>query len=130
MSFDQVSDMLTRIRNAQSSGKKDVVMQFSNLKLAVAHILNEEKYLGDVAISSEGNKKYLKLKLKYENSLPIISGIKRVSKQGQRIYVGKDRIPFVRSGQGIAIVSTSKGVMTGKSARKEKLGGEVICEVW
>jgi small subunit ribosomal protein S8 len=130
MSFDQISDMLTRIRNAQMAGKRDVLMQASRLKLAVAQVLNKEKYLGDVSIYSEGNKKYLKIQLKYENNDPIINGIKRVSRQGQRIYVGKGRIPKVRNGYGLAIISTSKGVLTDNEARKMGIGGEVICEVW
>jgi len=130
MSFDQISDMLTRIRNAQMAGKRDVLMQASRLKLAVAQVLNKEKYLGDVSIYSEGNKKYLKIQLKYENNDPTINGIKRVSRQGQRIYVGKGRIPKVRNGYGLAIISTSKGVLTDNEARKMGVGGEVICEVW
>jgi len=130
MSFDQISDMLTRIRNAQMAGKRDVLMQASRLKLAVAQVLNKEKYLGDVSIYSEGNKKYLKIQLKYENNDPTINGIKRVSRQGQRIYVGKGRIPKVRNGYGLAIISTSKGVLTDNEARKMGIGGEVICEVW
>jgi small subunit ribosomal protein S8 len=130
MSFDQISDMLTRIRNAQGAGKRDVLMQASKLKLAVVQVLNREKYLGDVSIYSEGNKKYLKVQLKYENNKPVINGISRVSRQGQRIYVSKDNIPVVKNGYGIAIISTSRGVMTDKEARQEKVGGEVICKVW
>ena len=130
MSFDQISDMLTRIRNAQMAGKKDVLMQSSRLKLAIAQILNKTKYLGDVSIHNEGNKKYLKIQLKYNGNDPAISSIKRVSRQGQRIYVSKDEIPLVKSGYGIAIISTSKGVMTDKEARQAMAGGEVICEVW
>jgi small subunit ribosomal protein S8 len=122
--------MLTRIRNAQGAGKRDVLMQASKLKLAVVQVLNREKYLGDVSIYSEGNKKYLKVQLKYENNKPVINGISRVSRQGQRIYVSKDNIPVVKNGYGIAIISTSRGVMTDKEARQEKVGGEVICKVW
>jgi len=130
MSFDQISDMLTRIRNAQMAGKKDVLMQSSKLKLAIAQILNKKKYLGDVSIYSEGNKKYLKIQLKYNGDTPAISSIKRVSRQGQRIYVSKDEIPLVKNGYGIAVISTSKGVMTDKEAKQAMAGGEVICEVW
>lgn len=130
MSFDQISDMLTRIRNAQKSGKKDVLMQHSKLKLAVAQILNKKKYLGDVSIYSEGNKKYLKIQLRYENDVPAISNIKRISRQGQRIYVSRENIPVVKNGYGIAIISTSKGVMTDREAKQASVGGEIICEVW
>lgn len=112
------------------AGKKDVLMQSSKLKLAIAQILNKKKYLGDVSIYSEGNKKYLKIQLKYNGDTPAISSIKRVSRQGQRIYVSKDEIPLVKNGYGIAVISTSKGVMTDKEAKQAMAGGEVICEVW
>lgn len=130
MSFDQISDMLIRIKNAQKAGKKDVLMQSSRLKLAVAQILNKKNYLGDVSIQTEGNKKFLKIQLKYEDKTPAISEIKRVSRQGQRIYASKEKLPKVRDGYGMAIISTSKGVMTDREAREAKVGGEIICEVW
>ncbi len=130
MSFDQIADMLTRIRNAQRSDKADVIMPASKLKLAVAKVLYSEKYINDVSVFSEGSKNFLKIKLKYTESQPAIKEINRVSKQGQRIYVGRQAIPIVKNGFGMAIISTSKGVLTNKQARKEGVGGEIICEVW
>jgi len=130
MSFDQIADMFTRIRNAQSAGKVDVAMPASNFKLALAKLLHECGYIEEVSIFSEGNKKYIRLRLKYIEGGPAIKGIRRVSSQGQRIYVGKQRVPRVKSGYGIAIISTSKGIMTDNQARKQGVGGEVICEIW
>lgn len=130
MSFDQIADMLTRIRNAQRSNKADVIMPASKLKLAVAKVLYKEKYVNDVSVYSEGAKSFLKIKLKYTENQPAIKEINRVSKQGQRIYVGRQAIPVVKNGFGMAIISTSKGVLTNNQARKEGVGGEIICEVW
>lgn len=130
MSFDQIADMLTRIRNAQRSNKADVVLSASKLKLAVAKVLYNEKYINDIAVFSDGNKNFLKIKLKYNDNKPAINMINRVSKQGQRIYVGKNAIPVIKNGFGLAIISTSKGVLTDKQARKEGVGGEIVCEVW
>lgn len=130
MSFDQIADMLARIRNAQQAGRKDVSMPASRLKLAIARKLHANNFIGAVSLHSEGNKKYLKLALKYEDKNPAIKEIKRISRQGQRIYVGKNEISNVKSGYGISIVSTSKGILTNKEARKEGIGGEVICEVY
>ncbi len=130
MSLDQIADMLTRIRNAQCKGKLDVAMPASNFKLALSTLLCENGYVEQVSIFSEGNKKYIRLRLKYTDSVPAIKAIKRVSKQGQRIYVGCGEIPWVKNGFGIAVISTSKGVLTDKQARKFGVGGEVICELW
>lgn len=130
MSFDQIADMLTRIRNAQRSNKADVVMPASKLKLAVAKVLYKEKYVNDVSVFSEGSKNFLKIKLKYNDNQPAIQEINRISKQGQRIYVGNKSIPTIKNGFGIAIISTSKGVLTNDQARKEGVGGEIICEIW
>jgi small subunit ribosomal protein S8 len=130
MSFDQIADMLIRIRNAQQAGKPEVLMQASKLKLAVAQVLYRNNYLGETIICSEGNKNFLKIKLRYESQKPLIKGIEQVSHQGQRIYAGKKEIPVVRNGYGMAIVSTSKGVMTDKEAREKGIGGEVICKIW
>lgn len=130
MSFDQIADMLTRIRNAQQSSKADVVVPASKLKLAVAKSLYSENYINDVSVFSDGNKNFLKIKLKYNNNNPAIKEINRVSRQGQRIYVGKNSIPVVRNGFGVAIISTSKGVLTNKQALEKGVGGEIICEVW
>ena len=130
MSFDQIADMLTRIRNAQKSNKADIIVSASKLKLAIAKVLYNEKYINDVSSFSDGNKNFLKIKLKYNDSKPAINEVNRISKQGQRIYVGKNSIPVVKNGFGLAIISTSKGVLTDKQARENGVGGEIICEVW
>lgn len=136
--LDPISDMLTRIRNAQEAGHSEVVFPFSNLKLAIAKILEKEKFADFVEMlkKNEENKfDKIKIVLKYEKvgnnkKIPAISEIKRISKEGKRIYLKKDEIKKVKSGFGIAVISTSKGIMTGKEARKLGLGGEYICEVW
>lgn len=133
--IDPISDMLTRIRNAQSAGKDTVVMPFSNLKLAIAKILNEQGYIEKFNKESDGKISHINIKLKYEKigvnrKTVAISGIKRISKEGRRMYIGKNDIKKVRQGYGISIVSTSKGVMTGGEARKLGIGGEFLCEVW
>lgn len=130
MSFDQIADMLTRIRNAQRAEKREVAMPASKLKLAIAQLLYKHNYIDEVSIFTEGNKKFLRVGLRYVDNAPAIQEIRRVSRQGQRIYVGKNEIPTVRNGHGLAIISTSKGVMSNKDARKEGVGGEVICELW
>lgn len=131
MSFDQIADMLTRIRNAQLAKKMDTVMPLSKFKLAIAQVLYKQGRISKVSIFSDGNKNFLRLKLKYdENGAPIIREIKRVSKQGCRIYKGKAEIQNVKDGYGFSIISTSKGLLTDNEARKEKVGGEIICEVW
>lgn len=133
--IDPISDMLTRIRNAQGAGKDTVVMPFSNLKLAIAEILKERGYIENVKKEIEGNISNIYVTLKYEKiaanrKTPVISGIKRVSKEGKRIYIGKKDIKKIKQGYGISIVSTSRGVMTGEDARKLGVGGELLCEVW
>lgn len=130
MSIDQIADMLTRIRNAQRAGKLDVSMPASNFKLALAQLFQKNGYINEVSIFSEGNKKYLRLRLRYIDKVPAIKVIRKVSRQGQRIYVGKNKIPRVRNGCGIAVISTPKGVLTDDEARKLGLGGEMICEMW
>ena len=130
MSVDQIADMLTRIRNAQRAGKLDVSMPASNFKIALAQLFQEKGYINEVSIFSEGNKRYLRLRLRYVDKLPAIKCIRRVSRQGQRIYVGKNEIPRVRNGYGIIVISTSQGVLTDDEARKLGLGGEMICEMW
>jgi len=130
MNIDQVADMLTRIRNAQLARKSDVLMPSSKFKVALAKLLNKKDYIREASTFSEGNKAYLKIQLKYINGKPAIKGIKRVSKQGQRIYMNKGEIPIVKNGYGMAVISTSQGLMSDQKARKKGLGGEVICEVW
>jgi len=126
---DPIADMLTRIRNAQLAGKTAVVMPSSKQKEAICQVLADEGYINGFELSSEAGKPVLTIQLKYFEGMPVIEELRRVSKPGRRIYLGKDELPKVRGGLGIAIVSTSKGVMTDKSARKQGFGGEVICVV-
>lgn len=130
MSLDQVADMLTRIRNGQMAGRSDIILPFSKMKLAIAQILKRRGCIQSASIYSEGNKNFLKINLKYEAGKPFIRGIKKISHQGQRIYVGKEAIPVVKNGLGFAVISTSQGVLTGEEASAKGLGGELVCEVW
>jgi small subunit ribosomal protein S8 len=127
---DPITDMLNQIRNSQAVKKTDVLIPFSNLKNEIASILSKENFLGDVKKISKGKNKMLKINLKYENGTPIIDGLRKISKPGQRIYVGADDIKKVRGGFGVSIISTPKGLMTGKQAKRSKLGGEILIEVW
>lgn len=126
---DPVSDMLTRIRNGQKARKVSVSMPASTVKVAVASVLKDEGYITDFASSGEGVMKTLSVELKYFEGAPVIEKVQRVSKPGLRIYRGKDDLPKVLGGLGIAIVSTSAGVMSDRQARKQGIGGEVICVV-
>ena len=125
---DPVADMLTRIRNGQTAGKVDVTMPASNMKQAIAEVLKNEGYIKDFSVS-EDVKAEMTVSLKYFEGRPVIDNIKRVSRPGLRIYKNKDELPKVLNGLGIAIVSTSKGVMTDREARTASCGGEVICLV-
>ena len=128
---DPIADMLTRIRNANNAGHKTVEMPASKEKKAIAQILLEEGYITKVDYIADEKQGVIKITLKYgENKSRVVAGIKRISKPGLRVYAGKDDVPKVLNGLGIAIVSTSKGVMTDKKARKAGVGGEVICYVW
>lgn len=127
---DPITDMLNRIRNAHAVGKTEVLMPFSKLKNEIATLLLKEEFLADVKKMAKGKNKILKLSLRYDDGLAAIEGSKRVSKPGQRIYVGVDAIKKVRGGFGVSIISTPKGLMTNDEARKAKLGGEVLLEVW
>ncbi len=127
---DPIADMLTRIRNAQSMGKPTVQMPASRVKFAIAQLLKDEGYIEDVANSDAGvGKRVMSLKLKYFQGRPVIEKLDRVSRPGLRKYRGNDALPKVLGGLGIAIVSTSKGLMTDAKARAEGLGGEVLCLV-
>ena len=126
---DPISDMLTRVRNGQSVGKVEVSMPFSTIKQAIAKVLVEEGYILGYEVDGDKASKSLTVQLKYFEGRPVIETIKRVSRPGLRIYKNKGNIPSVMSGLGIAIVSTSKGVMTDKAARKSNYGGEVLCYV-
>ena len=125
---DPVADMLTRIRNGQTAGKVAVAMPASNMKQAIAQVLKNEGYIKDFSVS-EDVKAEMTVSLKYFEGRPVIDSIKRVSRPGLRIYKNKDELPKVLNGLGIAIVSTSKGVMTDREARAADCGGEVICLV-
>jgi small subunit ribosomal protein S8 len=122
--------MLTRIRNAQMAGKTSVEMPGSKLKAAVARVLKEEGYIADFNASGESAKPRLSIELKYFDGKPVIAEIDRASRPGLRSYKGKDELPSIRGGLGVAIVSTSKGVMTDRAARAAGVGGEVLCTVF
>ena len=126
---DPISDMLTRIRNASLALVPDVEVSHSRMKESIAGILKKEGYIADCSVEGKTAKK-IKLKLKFQGRKGIIVGLKRVSKPGLRRYVGATEIPRVLGGMGTAIVSTSRGVMTGVQARKQGLGGELLCYIW
>ncbi|MEO7118469.1 MAG: 30S ribosomal protein S8 [Candidatus Limnocylindrales bacterium] len=127
---DPIADMLTRIRNASQARHVEVLVPASRTKLAIANILREEGFIEDFAEGTEGPIAVLRIKLKYVGKVPVVSGLKRVSKPGLRVYASKTDIPRVLGGLGIVIVSTSHGIMTGHQARKGQLGGEVLAMVW
>ncbi len=127
---DPLSDMLTRIRNAQMAGKTRVEMPGSKLKAAVAQVLKDEGYIAGFATDNDSGKSRLGIDLKYFEGKPVIAEIDRVSRPGLRRYSGKSELPSVRAGLGIAIISTSKGVMTDRAARAAGVGGEVLCTVY
>ncbi|HPN96721.1 MAG TPA: 30S ribosomal protein S8 [Candidatus Moranbacteria bacterium] len=133
--MDTIAQMLTKIRNAQMAGHKEVEINASRLKLAIARILEKEGFVESVSKEKNDNFEIIKIGLKYyqvsnTRKTPAIKGIQRVSKEGQRIYLKKKEIKNVKNKFGIAIISTSRGVMTGEESRKLGLGGEYICEVW
>jgi small subunit ribosomal protein S8 len=127
---DTISDFLTRIRNASAARHKSVDVPSSNLKIAIAEILKDQGYIQDFSKSEDGKQGVLNLKLRYYYGQPVIREIQRISKPGRRIYAAVDRLPRVRNGLGIAIISTPRGVMTDKKARSENVGGEVLCTIW
>ena len=128
---DTIADMLTRIRNANAMRYTEVTVPASNLKNELARILKEEGYIKDYKVVKDSTQGSIVLTLKYgENKERVITGLKRISKPGLRVYAKKDEVPKVLNGLGIAIISTSKGVMTDKEARKQNLGGEVLAYIW
>ena len=127
---DPIADMLTRIRNAQRAGKAKVSMPLSRSKQAIAALLLEEGYVANVQVIEEGVKSTLVLELKYFDGRPVIEHLERISRPGLRIYRGNDELPSVLGGLGVAIVSTSKGLMTDRTARAQGMGGEVVCTVY
>jgi small subunit ribosomal protein S8 len=126
---DPISDMLTRIRNAQMVGHSEVSMPASRLKTSIAQVLKDEGYIEDFALRDSGAKKELRIGLKYYAGRPVIERLERVSKPGLRVYKRRDDIPRVLNGLGVAILSTSRGVMTDRKARADGVGGEVLCIV-
>ena len=127
---DPIADMLTRIRNAGMAGRGEVVVPESKMKTAIAGVLKSEGYIADVQCEGDGVERSLRLKLKYRKGTPVIEGIQRVSKPSRRVYSGCADIPNVRNGLGIVILSTPKGVVSGRVAKTENVGGEVLCYVW
>jgi small subunit ribosomal protein S8 len=131
MMTDPIADMLTRIRNGLQARHASVDMPASNIKTAIAEVLKDEGYIKGYATVGEGPTRALKVELRYVGkNEPVLSGLKRISKPGLRVYTGASEIPRVFGGLGVAIVSTSRGVMSGAQARKQGIGGEVICHVW
>jgi small subunit ribosomal protein S8 len=128
---DPISDMLTRIRNGLLVRKPFVMVPSSKIKVAIAQILLEEGYIQGYEVTNERPQPNIRVWLKYdEKRRPVVTGMKRVSKPGRRVYRGKQEIPWVLSGLGVAIVSTPRGVMTGREARRRGVGGEILCYVW
>ena len=127
---DPIGDMIARIKNAQVRNHKKVDLPSSNFKMKIADILKNEGFIKDFKINKENNKALLSLELKYHSGNPVISTFERVSKPGRRIFSSADSLPKINNGLGIAIVSTPKGVMTDIDARKQKVGGEIICKVF
>ena len=131
MTTDPIADMLTRVRNAIVARHPKVDVPASKLKAEIARILKEEGYIANFKVAEEGPKKVIKIYLKYgPNNSPVITQIERVSRPGCRVYAGKTDIPRVQGGLGINILTTPRGVMTGKHAYKEGVGGEVLCRIW
>jgi len=126
---DPIADMLTRIRNAQSAEKRKLAMPSSTQKVGIAKILKEEGYIDESSVSEDNGKSTLTITLKYFQGKAVIEEIRRISRPGLRVYKGKDELPIINGGLGIAVVSTSKGIMTGRAARAAGYGGEVLCTV-
>ncbi len=131
---DPIADMLTRVRNAVMGGQQLVSMPSSKIKVEIAKILRDEGFIEEYEESQDEGRRTLRLRLKYvgerRSRKPVITGLKRISRPGRRTYVGKRQIPWVRSGMGVAILTTPKGVMTGVRAKQLGVGGELLCEVW
>lgn len=128
---DPIADMLTRIRNAVAVGHERVAMPSSKVKVRIAQILVDEGFIDRYDVSEEGHRRELELVLRYgERRTPVIEGIKRISKPGHRVYRGSRELPRVQGGIGVAVVSTSQGLLPDREARRRHLGGEILCEVW
>ncbi|MEA2621527.1 MAG: small subunit ribosomal protein [Chloroflexota bacterium] len=127
---DPIADMLTRIRNASRARHEEVVLPTSKTKLAIAKILKDEGFIEDFSEAPAGPRVDMRIRLKYVGKVPVVSGLKRISKPGLRVYAAKTEIPRVLGGLGVVIVSTSHGIMTGAEAHKGQLGGEILAYVW
>ncbi len=127
---DPIGDMIARVKNAQARNHKKVELPSSNFKVKIADILKNEGFIKDFKLNTETNKSILSLELKYHSGNPVISAFERVSKPGRRIFSSADSLPKINNGLGIAIISTPKGVMTDIDARKQRIGGEIICKVF
>ena len=127
---DPIGDMIARVKNAQARNHKKVELPSSNFKTKIADILKNEGFIKDFKVNRENNKSVLSLELKYHSGNPVISPFERVSKTGRRIFYSADSLPKINNGLGIAIISTPKGVMTDIDARKQRVGGEIICKVF
>jgi small subunit ribosomal protein S8 len=128
---DPIADFLTRVRNAIKAEKKTVQIPASKLKIGIAEIMKINRFVNDYSvIEKEGNKKFISIKLKYNDGINVIGGLRRISRPGIRRYVKSEKLPRVRNGLGIAVVTTSRGIMTGQQAKKLNIGGEVICAIW
>ena len=131
---DPIADMLTRVRNALTAGKLEVIVPKSKIKIEIARILKEEGYIEDFSIGDESPVPLIQVKIKYfgsrRNRQPVITQLRRISKPGRRVYRRRSELPIVLSGTGIAIITTPRGVMTAQQARRDGVGGEVLCYVW
>lgn len=133
--LDPISDMLTRIRNANLAGHSEVFVPLSKLKLAIGDILKKQNFIEKIDEAEKEGRKNIRIVLKYIKNekgkkMPYIQGLRRVSREGQRIYAGKGKMPVVKNGYGFSVVSTSRGLMTGTEAKRAGMGGEIICEIW
>jgi small subunit ribosomal protein S8 len=128
--MDPISDMIIRIKNTIVNNEKELIVPSSKFKIKVLEVLKNENYVSDFSESTENNKKMINIKLKYENKLPLITHFKKISKPGLRIYKGYKDIPRPLNNMGLVIVSTPDGVISGRDARRKKIGGELICEVY
>ncbi|HPI37072.1 MAG TPA: 30S ribosomal protein S8 [Ignavibacteriaceae bacterium] len=127
---DPIADFLTRVRNAIKANKRKVDIPASKMKIGIAQILKDHKFIVDFQVEEDNKQNILRLLLRYTNGNPAISGLRRISTPGLRVYAPKDKMPRVLNGYGIAVISTSKGLLTDKQAKKESVGGEVICYIW
>jgi small subunit ribosomal protein S8 len=131
MMTDPIADMLARIRNAGMAKHPELVIPASNTKLAIARVLVETGFLEEVRVEAREGRATLVVRIRYDDDgQPLVDGLKRVSRPGRRVYVGHEKIPRVRNGLGVAVISTSKGILSDRAAREASIGGEVLCEVW